>query len=164
MAWFLVGTCFNANAQSSRRQAIWTSTSSYRTKSYRPESIYAVRSNAIIYTSSASRASNVVAATACPAFTFHSTSSYISNGTLTARPQITTNISNGIATLGSAPITRPRRTSEWDEDDEGDPSGDGIGVVPNPAPIGEPFILLLMLALYLLCHIYKTVVKDDQVR
>ena len=163
IAWFLVGTCFTANAQSSRRQAIWTSTASYRTKTYRPESIYTGRSNAIIY-SSVSRGSSVVTAPACPTFRFQSTSSYISNGVLNARPQITANMSNGIATLSSAPINRPRRTSGWDDDEEGDPSGDGIGIVPNPAPIGEPFILLLMIALYLLCHIYKTNVKDDKVR
>jgi len=43
---------------------------------------------------------------------------------------------------------RPRKTpSPWDEEPDDDP----IGVVPNPAPLGEPLILLALALLYAIC-------------
>ena len=58
----------------------------------------------------------------------------------------------------AAPRTGFRRTESWtpgdwdgegDGDDWGDPSGENpTGVLPNPAPVGEPLVLLLMALLY----------------
>lgn len=59
------------------------------------------------------------------------------------------------------PVSVIRRTESWtpgswDEgEDWGDPSGSHpTGVIPDPAPIGEPLILLLMALLYALGHYF----------
>ena len=57
--------------------------------------------------------------------------------------------SNVYAPAANAPTYRPRKdpTNPWGD---GDPEGDPQGVVPDPAPVGEPFVLLVMAMLYLL--------------
>lgn len=58
------------------------------------------------------------------------------------------------APCSSAPSSKPRRSegnyNPWDDsgDDEGNPSGQGVGEVDTP--IGEPFVLLLMAGAYFL--------------
>ena len=80
-----------------------------------------------------------------PAYQFQSTStcsSVVGNSTF-----ITTTV---YAPGCSSPsrVSRPRR-SLWDDDDEeGNPSGQGVGNVDTP--IGEPLILLLFALLYML--------------
>lgn len=60
------------------------------------------------------------------------------------------------------PVSVIRRTESWtpgswDEgEDWGDPGEDEFptGVLPNPAPVGEPMVLLLMALLYALGHYF----------
>ena len=69
-----------------------------------------------------------------PTYQFRSTSSYMpTTGRGSAAP------------VGAAYSSRPRRSSPWDE--EGDPSGQGVGNVDTP--IGSPFILLIMALIYI---------------
>ena len=58
--------------------------------------------------------------------------------------------SSNVYEIESAPITRPRKAGYWNEDGEWVEGNDPIGVVPDPAPVGEPFVLLVMAMLYLL--------------
>lgn len=66
-----------------------------------------------------------------PAFKFQSTSPY-------SAPV-------GSASSGMTTQNSPRRSTgfSWD-----DPEDNPVGVVPNPAPVGEPLILLAMASLY----------------
>jgi len=48
----------------------------------------------------------------------------------------------------------PLRRSWGDPDDEGG-SGEGIGELPNPSPIGGPLVLFVMALLYLLWRGYR---------
>ena len=73
-----------------------------------------------------------------PSYSFRSTSSYT--------PVVG---STSYLSDGSGPISSPRRAKSWDPWDE--PEDDPIGVVPNPAPLGEPLILLLLALGYFLC-------------
>ncbi|MBO4361803.1 MAG: hypothetical protein J5823_03350 [Paludibacteraceae bacterium] len=67
---------------------------------------------------------------AYPAYNFQSTSSYSSS---------VGNTSGGMTVQRS-----PRRSSPWDP-----PTDNPIGVVDNPEPIGEPWVLLLMAMAYI---------------
>ena len=69
-----------------------------------------------------------------PAFHFQSTSLHVTR---------VSNIPAGISLQ-----QRPRKTpSPWDEEPDDDP----IGVVPNPAPLGEPLMMLVLALLYVIC-------------
>ncbi|MBO5619450.1 MAG: hypothetical protein J5902_05640 [Paludibacteraceae bacterium] len=79
-----------------------------------------------------------------PTYHFRSTSPY------SYVPGQTTTQSSVPSVLPS----RPRKVgegggSEWNWGDPGEE--DPIGVMPDPQPVGEPLVLLLMAALYLLC-------------
>ncbi len=84
-----------------------------------------------------------------PAYQFQSTSAYpsMTGGSTFASTTV-------YAPCSSAPSSKPRRSegnyNPWDDsgDDEGNPSGQGVGEVDTP--IGEPLVLLLMAVAYLL--------------
>ena len=68
----------------------------------------------------------------CPAFNFQSTSPY-------SAPV-------GSASSGIITQSAPRRSTgfSWD-----DPEDNPVGVLPNPAPVGEPLVLLVLALLYI---------------
>ena len=75
-----------------------------------------------------------------PSYQFQSTSSYtlvVGHTSYTADPY------NPSQASGPA---RARKGDPWDDTD---PSGLGVGEVDDPAPIGEPWVLLLMAVLYI---------------
>jgi len=72
----------------------------------------------------------------CPSYQFRSTSAYSS--TISGMNQ-NAGFNRGL-----------RRTSPWGDDDDDDPDGDPMGVLPDPAPVGSPFILLALALLYIL--------------
>ena len=82
-----------------------------------------------------------------PAYQFRSTS--------TLPPVVgSSSYSSEIFSPGAkSPSYRPNRATAgyWNSDGEWDEDGNPIGVVPDPAPVGEPFVLLAMAALYVLC-------------
>lgn len=74
----------------------------------------------------------------CPSYQFQSTSPYSS--TISGMNQ-NAGFNRGL-----------RRTSPWDDDDDDDdddPVDNPIGQIDDPAPIGEPFVLIVMALLYL---------------
>lgn len=74
----------------------------------------------------------------CPSYQFRSTSAYSS--TISGMNQ-DAGFNRGL-----------RRTSPWDDDDDDDdddPDDNPIGVLPDPAPVGSPFVLLIMALLYI---------------
>jgi len=73
----------------------------------------------------------------CPSYQFKPTSYYSSIVGTTSSTE--TYMNGGI-----------RKTDPW-----GDPEDDPIGVLPDPAPVGEPLILLLMALLYAICTIIR---------
>ena len=83
-----------------------------------------------------------------PSYQFQSTStclSVVGNSTFTT----TTVYAPGCSSPSGA--SRPRR-SLWDEEDEeGNPSGEGVGNVDTP--VGEPMVLLLLALGYLLVKV-----------
>ena len=91
-----------------------------------------------------------------PAYTFHSTSAYSSAvGSSAYSSTVTAPFASASTPLSAAPV-RPgaiRRSFGDPEDEEmwSDPEGQGYGVgeIPDPAPIGEPWVLLGMAILYL---------------
>ena len=95
-----------------------------------------------------------------PSYQFQSTSAYSS---VVGQSAFTTSAVS--APYSAAPnITVLRRAEEWtpgswdgegEGDEWGDPSGElPTGVLPNPAPVGEPMVLLLMALLYALGHYF----------
>ena len=61
------------------------------------------------------------------------------------------------APAANAPVYRPRKAGYWNEDGEWVEDDDPIGVVPDPAPVGEPFVLLVMAMLYLIGrYVYRS--------
>ena len=72
-----------------------------------------------------------------PNYQFRSTSTY--------RPVVGQTSYTSRSTTYYPGASRPRRSSPWD--DEGDPSGLGVGEVDDPAPIGDiPYILMALMA------------------
>ena len=76
-----------------------------------------------------------------PSYQFQSTSSMIPIGG-TYSSQVSEPFAAEVTHIGS------RRNSWGDPDGEGDWEGYGVGELPNPSPVGEPQILLLMALLY----------------
>ena len=91
----------------------------------------------------------------CPSYKFRSTSStplVVGQTSYTAEPY-----------HPSQPASGPRRArQEYDPWDETDPSDDlGVGEVDNPAPIGEPLILLIFAMLYIVWNLFAYVRKKQ---
>lgn len=88
----------------------------------------------------------VIGKTSSPSYNFRSTSVYnpvTSNARFTPIADRSASIAHG----------RIRKTGSWDApDDEDDP----IGQVPNPQPVGSPFIMLAMALLFVLYKRYYT--------
>ena len=85
-----------------------------------------------------------------PAYEFHSTSTYSSPvGSSAYSPAVYAPYSPTPANVRRTESWTP---GSWDEDgDEWDEPGEGeypAGVLPDPAPVGEPFFLLCLLFLY----------------
>lgn len=78
----------------------------------------------------------------CPSYQFHSTSSYtlvVGQTSYTAEPY------NPLQASGPN-----RARKDYDPWGDTDPSSDhGVGEVDDPAPVGEPWVLLLMAVLYI---------------
>ncbi len=91
-----------------------------------------------------------VPASSAPTYEFQSTSTSMESGST-------------YAPLVSAPFaTLPGKMGGIRRgigDPEGDPEAGGvdyeIGVIPDPAPVGEPWILLLLALMYLIYTVYK---------
>ena len=85
-----------------------------------------------------------MSADVCPSYQFHSTSSYtlvVGQTSYTAEPY------NPAQASGP---NRVRKNDPWnDEPDDDDPYNDPVGQVPDPAPVGEPWVLLLLAVLYI---------------
>ena len=76
-----------------------------------------------------------------PSYQFQSTSSYtlvVGQTSYTAEPYN--------PAQPSGPARARREYNPWDETDPSDP---GVGEVDDPAPIGEPWVLLLLAILYI---------------
>ena len=78
---------------------------------------------------------STVSTTACPTCHFKSTSAYTFGVNSAYAPQVSEPFSTGQAKSGA------RRS--W-----GDPDDYGVGEIADPLPIGEPWVLLLLAALY----------------
>lgn len=76
---------------------------------------------------------------AAPSYQFRSTSPLLDN---------TSGSSGGYSSRAGSPVYSPRRGDPWSE--EGDPTDPGTGIVPDPAPVGGPYVLLAMAAAYFL--------------
>ena len=77
----------------------------------------------------------------CPSYQFHSTSSYtlvVGQTSYTAEPY------NPLQASGPS---RARKNNPWDDTN---PTDLGVGEVDDPAPVGEPLVLLWMVILYFL--------------
>lgn len=91
---------------------------------------------------------------ASPAYEFQSTSSFTSvvGNSIYAAP-----VTSPYATRAAG--ANPRKSFGDPEDEEvwSNPEGEGYGLgeIPNPAPIGEPLILLVLAILYTLLRYYK---------
>lgn len=111
-----------------------------------PQGAYSqtMRSTSSVYSSTIDRQPFNPAATTRPTtYGFQSTSAYTA---VVGSSAYSSTISSPFAAY--SPMGSPRKTSgynPWDED--GDPSGEEMGVVNTP--IGEPLILLLFALLYL---------------
>ena len=81
--------------------------------------------------------------------TFRSTSAYVPS-TPSGYMSYTPTVDQGEESL---PYRAPRRVSPWDPPSEDD--GSNMGGVANPAPVGEPLILLVMAVLYGLYRVYR---------
>lgn len=80
-----------------------------------------------------------------PAYQFRSTSAF----TTTTNTTVFTPMAGSPTNNGGGPY-RPRRGGYYDNDGNWvDPEDEPIGVLPDPAPIGEPIILLLFALLFL---------------
>ena len=89
-----------------------------------------------------------------PAYRFRSTSPITNyQSQITNRQSQITNRQSPIANYQSPIITGPYKSSEWNWGDPEDE--DPIGVVPDPAPIGEPWLLFLLALLYLPIRYYR---------
>lgn len=78
-----------------------------------------------------------------PSYQFHTTSVYTS---VVENPTFSPVAVDPYSS--SSPHRSLRKAALEDDDDEDDPEGDPIGQIPDPAPIGEPLVLLLLAALY----------------
>lgn len=74
-------------------------------------------------------------------YQFRSTSSYVSS--MNTR-------STMINLSGRVGASSMRKTGYWNEDGEWVEGDDPIGVVPDPAPVGSPFVLLALALAYML--------------
>ena len=72
----------------------------------------------------------------------------------------------GNSTFSSSSLNEPftvygpetnSRKSGWDDD----PDDNGIGIVDNPTPVGEPLVLLLLALLYIAC---RTIIRKQTAR
>jgi hypothetical protein len=74
-----------------------------------------------------------------PTYDFQTTSAYVANETAT------------VSSVNGIRVGQRRNTNPW----ESGPGEDDLptGVVPDPAPVGSPFILLILAFLYLLTKI-----------
>ena len=79
-----------------------------------------------------------------PSYQFHTTSVYTS---VVENPTFSPIAADPYS--NSSPHRSLRKAVlEDDDDDDGDPDSDPIGQIPDPTPIGEPLVLLLLAALY----------------
>lgn len=86
-----------------------------------------------------------------PNYRFRSTSVYLSgtgNGSFTP---LADDPSSGVASLPK----KAKKSDPWDEWGEDTPGGNEVGVVDDPAPLGEPFILLAMALAFILYKKYE---------
>ena len=89
-----------------------------------------------------------------PAYRFRSTSPITNyQSPITNRQSPIANRQSPIANYQSPIITGPYKSSEWNWGDPEDE--DPIGVVPDPAPVGEPWLLFLLALLYLPIRYYR---------
>lgn len=103
-----------------------------------------MRNTSNVYTSTVDYQTFNQAAYANPDYRFQSTSAYT---TVVGSSAYSSTISSPFAAY--SPMGRPRRTSTYNPwDEEGDPSGDEMGLLNTP--VGEPFVLLLMAMLYVI--------------
>ena len=80
-----------------------------------------------------------------PVYNFRSTSSYSPTmKTITFEPMATMPYSSTTKTYN------PRKSGYWNEDGEYVEDENPIGVLPDPAPVGEPLILFALAFLYFL--------------
>ena len=99
--------------------------------------------------SSAGAATMTTQQTTFPEYRFQSTSTCVSvvgNSAFTS-PAV-------YAPYSALPRTGIRRAEEYSIDGEPDEDDFPTGVLPNPAPVGEPMVLLLMALLYALGHYF----------
>ncbi len=99
-------------------------------------------------------------------YTVHSTSTPIHSTQYTYEFRSTSVYLPAEAADGSSRVYapgagRPRRgsTNPWGEEDasgEADPTGEGIGEVADPTPIGSPLILLFFAAVYMLIRFVRS--------
>ena len=87
---------------------------------------------------------STVTPSASPAYQFQSTSAFSSGVGSSYAPQIS-------EPFAASPEKIGKRRSFGDPDDDDDY---GIGILPNPQPIGEPLVLTVMAGLYIV-YIYK---------
>lgn len=78
---------------------------------------------------------------ACPTYQFQSTSALMPSVSGALAPQVSAPFASHVMSNG------PRR-SPWDDDEEDEPGDNALGEVDDPAPVGEPLILLLFICLY----------------
>ena len=102
-----------------------------------------------VYTRSAYGSSATVVGSRPSTYQFQSTSTFTSVVGTSAvyAPSVSAPFAATVAQSG------PRRSFGDDfgfNEEEDDP----IGVVPDPVPVGEPFVLVWMAMLYLICHFF----------
>ena len=89
-----------------------------------------------------------VPSSSAPTYEFQSTSAYSSSLDMYT---FTTKVYEPFAP--SPYVAGDMRKSPWDDD--GDPDDNPLGNVDDPAPVGEPWILLLLALMYLIYTVYK---------
>ena len=121
----------------SSQAASWSAANSVSAASYRP-----------VYGTSSSAAS-------APKYQFQSTSSFSSIVNSAAYNEIPAYMFNDRTPSSGSVILRDPFTPGDPFAPGGDPTDDEIGVIPDPTPLGEPFILLAFALLYALIRYKK---------